>query len=75
MAQGRVIQDSYLEKLRDTRASVSLYLLSGVRVRGRIECFDQFMIGLEGSASQSFYKRAVATIVPESDVRRAPHSG
>jgi host factor-I protein len=81
MPRDRVIQDSFLETLRETDAVVPLYLLSGVRVAGRIDSFDQFAIWLKGNASKIIYKRAIATIVPQRDVgqpkgqRKAPALG
>jgi host factor-I protein len=63
------LQDRFFEALREADVAVSLYLVSGIRVSGHIESFDQFVIGLKGKVHQTIYKRAIATIVPERDIR------
>jgi host factor-I protein len=67
---GRVpnLQDSYLNQLRKDKISVVVYLTNGVRLRGTIKSFDNFVILLEESTQSLIYKHAVSTIVPERNI-------
>jgi len=62
-ADGR-IQEPYLNQLRKTRRNVVIYLLSGVRLTGRIASFDQHFIALQGAELQVINKDAIASIMP-----------
>jgi len=58
------IQEPYLNLLRKTRRTVVIYLLSGVRLTGRIASFDQHFIALQGADLQVINKDAIASIMP-----------
>ena len=62
------LQDSYLNQLRKDKTSVVVYLTNGVRLRGTIKSFDNFVILLEESTQSLIYKHAVSTIVPERNI-------
>lgn len=62
------LQDNYLNQLRKDKTPVVVYLANGVRLKGTIKAFDNFVIVLKESAQQLVYKHAVSTIVPEKDV-------
>lgn len=59
------LQDAYLEKLQITKAPVTVYLVSGVQIRGRIIGNDNFTIvlDLEGK-QQMLFKQMISTISP-----------
>lgn len=61
------IQDPYLNALRKERISVSIYLVNGVKLQGRIDSFDQFVVLLRSNVTQMVYKHAISTIVPMRD--------
>ncbi|HIJ60586.1 MAG TPA: RNA chaperone Hfq [Nitrospirae bacterium] len=67
MSQGRTqnIQDTFLNQLRKERTPVVLYLTNGVRLRGIIKGFDNFVVLLKESTEQLVYKHAISTIMPE----------
>ena len=69
MTKGIPVQDPYLNALRNERISVSVYLVNGIKLQGRIESFDQFVILLRNSVSQMVYKHAISTVVPSRNVR------
>lgn len=69
MAKGISVQDSYLNALRKEQVPVSIYLVNGIKLQGRIESFDQFVILLRNSVSQMVYKHAVSTVVPAHDIQ------
>jgi host factor-I protein len=68
------IQEPYLNQLRKARRNVVIYLLSGVRLTGRIASFDQHFIALQGVDLQVINKDAVASIMPgpPMSAKRAP---
>jgi host factor-I protein len=68
------IQGTFLESLRAQGVPVTVYLLNGVRLNGRIHAFDQFSLSLENGSFQVIYKRAISTVVPGSRPA-SPHDG
>jgi len=62
------LQDNYLNQLRKDKTPVIVYLTNGVRLRGTIKSFDNFVILLEESTQSLIYKHAVSTIVPERNI-------
>lgn len=69
MSKGHSLQDPFLNALRKDRVPVSIYLISGIKLQGQIESFDQFVILLRNSVSQMIYKSAISTVVPSRNVR------
>ncbi len=69
MSKGHTLQDPFLNALRKERIPVSIYLVSGIKLQGQIESFDQFVILLKNAVSQMVYKHAISTIVPAKAVR------
>ena len=63
------LQNDTLNALRKDKTPASIFLVSGVRLTGRIESFDNHTLLLNGKngASQLIYKHAIATVVPTSD--------
>ncbi len=64
MAKALPIQDPYLNALRREKISVAIYLVNGVKLQGRIDSFDQFVVLLKSNVTQMVYKHAISTIVP-----------
>ena len=71
MPKGQSLQDPFLNALRKDRVPVSIYLVSGIKLQGQIEAFDQFVILLRSTVSQMIYKSAISTVVPARNVRYA----
>ena len=74
MSKGLSLQDPFLNALRKDRTPVSIYLVSGIKLQGQIESFDQFVILLRNTVNQMIYKSAISTIVP-SRVMKMPTEG
>lgn len=74
MSKGHSLQDPFLNVLRKERIPVSIYLVSGIKLQGQIESFDQFVILLKNAVSQMVYKHAISTVVPGRTVK-IPISG
>ncbi len=68
MSNNKSLQDSYLNQLRKDKMQVVVYLTNGVRLKGVIKAFDNFVILLKETTQQLIYKHAVSTIVPERDL-------
>ncbi len=62
------LQDNYLNQLRKEKMQVVVYLTNGVRLKGVVRGFDNFVILLKESTQQLIYKHAVSTIIPEKDL-------
>ncbi|HAC86738.1 MAG: RNA chaperone Hfq [Gammaproteobacteria bacterium] len=69
MSKGHTLQDPFLNVLRKERIPVSIYLVSGIKLQGQIESFDQFVIVLKNAVSQMVYKHAISTVVPARMVK------
>lgn len=57
------IQDAFLNTVRREKTTVTVYLLNGAKLSGRIRSFDKFSVLLEsGSQDQLIFKHAISTI-------------
>jgi host factor-I protein len=67
------IQDAFLNTVRREKDSVTVYLMNGAKLTGRIKSFDKFSVLLEsGSNEQLIFKHAISTI---QHSRRPPGGG
>lgn len=66
--RGINLQDQYLNQLRKDKTPVVIYLTNGVRLKGVIKAFDNFVILLKEINQSLVYKHAISTIVPEKEV-------
>ena len=63
-AQQQNIQDSFLNTARKERHNITIYLVSGVKLTGRIRSFDKYSVVLEtGNQEQLIFKHAISTVV------------
>jgi host factor-I protein len=70
MAKGQsCLQDPFLNALRKEKVPVSIFLLNGIKLQGRVDSFDQFVVFLRSNVNQMVYKHAVSTIVPAREVQ------
>ncbi len=57
------IQDSFLNTARKERTNITIYLLSGVKLTGRIRSFDKYSVVLEtNNQEQLIFKHAISTV-------------
>jgi len=72
------IQDSFLNNARKEKGLVTIYLLSGVKLSGRIKSFDKYSLVLETSnQEQLIFKHAISTVVTTRAIQQhavAPHA-
>lgn len=64
-AKTQNIQDTFLNQLRKEKTPVVVYLTNGVRLKGTVKGFDNFVVLLKESTEQLIYKHAISTIMPE----------
>jgi host factor-I protein len=65
------IQDSFLNTARKDKSVITIYLLSGVKLSGRIRSFDKYSVVLEtNNQEQLIFKHAISTVV----MARSPHT-
>ncbi|MSR16973.1 MAG: RNA chaperone Hfq [Methylococcaceae bacterium] len=69
MSKSQNLQDSFLNILRKEHTPVSIFLVNGIKLQGKIDSFDQYVIMLKNTVSQMVYKHAISTIVPSKMVR------
>ena len=63
------IQDGFLNLARREKITVTIYLVNGAKLLGRIKSFDKFSLIMEtGSQEQLIFKHAISTI---SQARRS----
>ena len=57
------IQDGFLNFARREKTTVTIYLVNGAKLLGRIKSFDKFSLLLEtGAQDQLIFKHAISTI-------------
>ena len=69
MSKGQNLQDNFLNILRKEHTPVSIFLVNGIKLQGRVDSFDQYVIMLKNTISQMVYKHAISTIVPSKQVK------
>ena len=62
--QAQNIQDVFLNNARKDKTVVTIYLLSGVKLSGKIRSFDKYSVILEtNNQEQLIFKHAISTVV------------
>ncbi len=74
MSKVQNLQDNFLNTLRKEHTPVSIFLVNGIKLQGRVDSFDQYVIMLKNTVSQMVYKHAISTIVPGKPVRMSRDS-
>lgn len=68
VSKGHNLQDPFLNVLRKDKIPVSVFLVNGIKLQGKVESFDQFVIVLKNTVNQMVYKHAISTIVPAQNI-------
>lgn len=69
MSKSQNLQDTFLNNLRKEHTPVSIFLVNGIKLQGKVDSFDQYVIMLKNTVSQMVYKHAISTIVPSKPVK------
>ena len=58
------IQEAFLNNARKEKTFLTIYLMSGVKLSGRIKSFDKYSVVLEtNNQEQLIFKHAISTVV------------
>lgn len=73
------IQEAFLNNARKDKTFLTIYLMSGVKLSGRIKSFDKYSVVLEtNNQEQLIFKHAISTVVVSRssgmDSRSSGHS-
>ena len=67
------IQEAFLNTARKERIFLTIYLMSGVKLSGRIKSFDKYSVILESNnQEQLIFKHAISTVVVARPVHGVP---
>jgi len=59
------LQEAFLNTARKRKVKVTIFLINGVRIQGKVRSFDTFTILVEDGRQQTLvYKHAISTVVP-----------
>jgi len=68
------IQDTFLNTVRKDKTPITIYLVSGVKLTGKIRSFDKYSVLLENnSQEQLIFKHAISTVVSNRSVMHADY--
>jgi host factor-I protein len=68
------IQDTFLNTIRKDKTPITIYLVSGVKLTGKIRSFDKYSVLLENnSQEQLIFKHAISTVVSNRGVMHTEH--
>ena len=58
------LQDTFLNTVRKDKSPITIYLVSGVKLTGKIRSFDKYSVLLENNnQEQLIFKHAISTVV------------
>jgi host factor-I protein len=70
--QAQNIQEAFLNNARKDKTFLTIYLMSGVKLSGKIKSFDKYSVVLEtNNQEQLIFKHAISTVV----ISRPHHGG
>ena len=71
MSKSQNLQDNFLNALRKEHIPVSIFLVNGIKLQGKVDSFDQYVVMLKNTSNQMVYKHAISTIVPSKAIKMA----
>lgn len=76
LAQQQNIQEAFLNNARKDKTYLTIYLMSGVKLSGRIKSFDKYSVVLEANnQEQLIFKHAISTVVVSKQGQIGPNTG
>jgi host factor-I protein len=64
------LQDTFLNSVRKSKTSLTIFLVNGVKLQGVVTWFDNFCVLLRRDGQvQLVYKHAISTIMPSGPVQ------
>jgi len=69
------IQEAFLNNARKDKTFLTIYLMSGVKLSGRIKSFDKYSVILEtNNQEQLIFKHAISTVVVSKPMSSVAHT-
>ncbi len=69
------IQEAFLNNARKDKTFLTIYLMSGVKLSGRIKSFDKYSVILEtNNQEQLIFKHAISTVVVSKPINAGVHA-
>ena len=69
------IQEAFLNNARKDKTFLTIYLMSGVKLSGRIKSFDKYSVILEtNNQEQLIFKHAISTVVVSKPLHSVSHN-
>jgi host factor-I protein len=73
--QAQNIQEAFLNNARKEKTFLTIYLMSGVKLSGKIKSFDKYSVVLEtNNQEQLIFKHAISTVVVARPFHSQVHS-
>lgn len=73
MSKSSSLQDLYLSRALRSQEPVTMFLMNGFQMRGRITGFDPFVVVLDSDGKQQvIYKHAISTVVAAHPIDLTP---
>ena len=75
MPKANDLQNLFLTRARRAQEPVTMFLMNGFQMRGKITGFDAFVVVLDTEGKQQIiYKHAISTVVPTHTIDLTPAS-
>ena len=75
MSKTNDLQNLFLARARRAQEPVTMFLMNGFQMRGKITGFDAFVVVLDTEGKQQIiYKHAISTVVPTHTIDLTPDS-
>src|ERR1700712_222443 len=72
--QAQNIQEAFLNNARKDKIFLTIYLMSGVKLSGKIKSFDKYSVVLEtNNQEQLIFKHAISTVVVSRPFHTSAH--
>jgi host factor-I protein len=72
MSSPNALQNQFLDDMVAANKTIAIYLVSGIKLVGRIVGYDAYVILLQHDVPQMVHKHAIATIMPAVASARQP---
>ncbi|MBQ1283607.1 MAG: RNA chaperone Hfq [Acutalibacteraceae bacterium] len=64
------LQNAFLNVARKERHEVTVFLMNGFQIKGRVQSFDGFTVLIESMGKQNLiYKHAISTMIPSVNIK------
>ena len=64
------LQNAFLNVARKERHEVTVFLMNGFQIKGRVQSFDGFTVLIESMGKQNLiYKHAISTMIPSDNIK------